>query len=62
MLSNHDEVRKWYDLSAISGHKWVVSVDEPWWGKRPRDLVARLRKEVIWGAILAGGHMEFYAC
>ena len=49
------------DKSAISGHKWVVSVDEPWWGKRPGDLVTRLRKEVIWGAILSGGHMEFYA-
>jgi hypothetical protein len=60
MLSNHDEVRKWYDKSANSGHKWVVSIDEPWWGKRPGDLAAVLRKEVIWGATLAGGHMEFY--
>jgi hypothetical protein len=61
MLSNHDEVRKWYDQSVASDHKWVVSVDEPWWGKRPEGLVSTLRKEVIWGAILAGGHMEFYA-
>ncbi|WP_430931207.1 DUF5060 domain-containing protein [Saccharicrinis sp. 156] len=61
MLSNHDEVKKWYDLSAKSGHKWVVSVDEPWYGKRPNDLVSTLRKEVVWGAILAGGHMEYYA-
>lgn len=60
LQSNHEEVKEWYDRSATSGHKWVVSVDEPWWGKRPADLVARLRKEVIWGAILAGGHMEFY--
>ncbi|MGJ8639862.1 MAG: DUF5060 domain-containing protein [Opitutaceae bacterium] len=61
VLSNHDEVRKWYDLSAQSGHPWVVAVDEPWFGKRPTGLVDILRKEVIWGAILAGGHMEFYA-
>ena len=61
LQSNHEEVKEWYDKSANSGHKWVVSVDEPWWGKRPRDLVDVLRKEVVWGAILAGGHMEFYA-
>ena len=61
MLSNHDEVRKWVEESADSGHKWVVSVDEPWWGKRPGNLADLLRKEVIWGAALAGGHMEFYA-
>lgn len=61
MLSNHDEVRKWYDLSAASGHKWVVSVDEPWFGKKsPESLADVIRKEVVWGAILAGGHMEFY--
>ncbi|MCM2373947.1 DUF5060 domain-containing protein [Rhodopirellula sp. ICT_H3.1] len=60
--SNHDEVKEWYDRSAASGHKWVVSVDEPWWGrKRPKGFVDVLRKEVIWGAIMAGGHMEFYA-
>ena len=61
MLSNHDEVRKWYDQSAKSGHKWVVSVDEPWFGRRrPEGLSDILRKEVVWGAILAGGHMELY--
>lgn len=61
MLSNHDEVKKWVDQSTESGHKWVVSVDEPWFGRRPENLSDILRKEVIWGAILAGGHMEFYA-
>jgi len=61
MLTNHEEVKKWYDLSAANDHKWVVSVDEPWYGKRPDDLVPSLRKEVIWGAVLAGGQMEFYA-
>ena len=60
MLSNHDEVLRWIGESAASGHKWVVSINEPWWGKRSADLVTTLRKEVIWGAILAGGHMEFY--
>jgi hypothetical protein len=60
MLSNHEEVKKWVDQSEKSGHRWLVSVDEPWWGKRPEDLEERLRKEVIWGAIMAGGHMEFY--
>ena len=59
--SNHDEVREWYHRSAESGHKWVVAIDEPWWGKRPEGLVDILRKEVIWGALMAGGHMEFYA-
>ena len=57
---SREEVKEWYDKSANSGHKWVVSVDEPWWGRRPRALAATLRKEVIWGTILAGGHMEFY--
>ena len=61
LQSNHDEVREWYDKSATSGHKWVISVDEPWWGKRPKDLANILRKEVIWGSMMAGGHMEFYA-
>ena len=61
MLSNHDEVAKWVKLSSDSGHKWVVSIDEPWWGKRPKGLVDILRKEVVWGAALAGGQMEFYA-
>lgn len=61
VLNNHDEVRKWVEESAGSGHKWVVSVDEPWWGRRPVDLADLLREEVIWGAIMAGGHMEFYA-
>lgn len=60
MLSNHEEVRKWIDLSAQSGHPWVVSVDEPWWGKRPEGLVDIVRKEAVWGALMAGGHMEFY--
>ncbi|MFC7338848.1 DUF5060 domain-containing protein [Haloferula chungangensis] len=60
MLSNHDEVRKWRDLSAEAGHPWVVAVDEPWWGKRPATLAETIRKEVVWGSILAGGHMEFY--
>ena len=62
MLSNHDEVRRWYDQSAKSDHKWVVSIDEPWFGRtRPKGLPDTLRKEVVWGSILAGGHMEFYA-
>ncbi|MDQ8179568.1 DUF5060 domain-containing protein [Pelagicoccus sp. SDUM812005] len=60
MLSNHEEVRKWVDLSARSGHPWVVSIDEPWWGKRPEGLVDIIRKEAVWGALMAGGHMEFY--
>lgn len=61
LQSNHEEVKEWIGKSAVSGHKWVVSIDEAWWGKRPEGLVETLRKEVIWGAILAGGHMEFYA-
>ena len=61
MLSNHDEVAKWVKQSSGSDHKWVVSIDEPWWGKRPNGLAEILRKEVVWGAALAGGQMEFYA-
>ncbi len=60
MLNNHGEVLKWINESSESGHKWVVSVDEPWWGKRPDGLVDIIRKEAVWGALLAGGHMEFY--
>ena len=60
VLSNHDEVRKWRDLSAEAGHPWVVAVDEPWWGRSPANLVETIRREVVWGAILSGGGMEFY--
>ncbi|WP_442511825.1 DUF5060 domain-containing protein [Novipirellula sp. SH528] len=60
MLSNHDEVLKWVEESASSGHKWVVAIDEPWWGRRPDNLADQVRKDVVWGALLAGGHMEFY--
>lgn len=61
MLNNHDEAKKWYDQSVKSGQKWVISIDEPWFGTRTEDLVPTLRKEAVWGAILAGGSMEFYA-
>lgn len=60
-LSNHDEVARWVEESKKSGHPWVVSIDEPWWGRRTNRLTDTLRKEVVWGAILAGGQMEFYA-
>ncbi|TWU44226.1 hypothetical protein Q31b_17620 [Novipirellula aureliae] len=60
MLSNHDEVLRWVEESAASGHKWVVAINEPWWGRRPNNLVDLIRKDVVWGALLAGGHMEFY--
>ena len=53
-------VCKWVKLSSNNGHKWVVSIDEPWWGKRPNGLADILRKEIVWGAALAGGQMEFY--
>ena len=61
MQSNHNEVARWYTLSSKSDHKWVIAIDEPWFGKRPKGLVDILRKEVVWGAALAGGQMEFYA-
>ncbi|EMI43312.1 DUF5060 domain-containing protein [Rhodopirellula sp. SWK7] len=60
MLSNHDEVLKWAKESASSGHKWVVAIDEPWWGRRSDNLADQVRKDVLWGVLLAGGHMEFY--
>ncbi|VGO13016.1 hypothetical protein PDESU_01570 [Pontiella desulfatans] len=61
MLSNHNEVLRWLGESAQSGHKWVVALNEPWWGKRPVNLAELIRKEAVWGALMAGGHMEFYA-
>ncbi|MFG0287409.1 MAG: DUF5060 domain-containing protein, partial [Rhodopirellula sp. JB044] len=59
-LNNHDEVARWVEASEGSGHPWVVSVDEPWWGREPKSLADTVRKEAVWGVILAGGHMEFY--
>ncbi|SMP67528.1 Putative collagen-binding domain of a collagenase [Neorhodopirellula lusitana] len=61
VLSNHAEVKRWVAESEKSGHPWVVAVDEPWWGRRPDKLADTLRKEAVWGAVLAGGQMEFYA-
>jgi len=37
-LPNHDEVLNWVNESEKNGHKWVVSVDEPWFGNRPDGL------------------------
>ncbi|MFC1761296.1 DUF5060 domain-containing protein [Planctomycetota bacterium] len=54
----HDKVKHWYDESEKAGHKWIISVDEPWMGTY-KDIVA-LRKEAFWGSVMAGGQAEFY--
>lgn len=56
--TNHNDVRKWYDISHKTTQKWVVSLDEAFGGLT--DNINTLRKEVIWGSVLSGGHMEWY--
>lgn len=57
----HAEFLKWRKLSAEAGHSWVLSMDEI--GKWDTGLVPdsvdpahnELRKEVLWGSLMAGG-------
>ncbi|MBX2848820.1 MAG: DUF5060 domain-containing protein [Acidiferrobacterales bacterium] len=55
---NHDFIRYWYDKSADAGKKWVIAFDEAWSSNTFN--VDTLRKDVIWGTLLAGGQMEWY--
>jgi hypothetical protein len=56
----HDRIAYWRKQSAESGHKWVVSYDEPYTGPEKPDLDT-WRKNAVWASFLAGGAgVEFY--
>lgn len=50
----YDKVLEWTSNSTENGNNWVVCMDEPW----INDAVDSLdvwRKEIVWGAYMAGG-------
>jgi Putative collagen-binding domain of a collagenase len=62
-----NETLQWVQNSANSGHKWVVANDEqgpPFEGVTPDDIDPThddVRKDVLWGNVMAGGAgVEYY--
>jgi hypothetical protein len=63
----HEDVKKWLRLSEDSLHSWVVCLDEigpAWKGALPdkfSPMHDTIRKEVLWGNLMAGGGgVEWY--
>jgi len=57
-LDQHAEVIKWRNQSRASGHRWVVSLDEPW---TSQTLLDEFRISDVWGSYMAGvGGCEFF--
>ncbi len=63
----HTSTLKWLQASAAAGHPWVVCIDEigPHWKGALPDAVDpahdTIRKEVLWGNLMAGGGgVEWY--
>ena len=52
--ANHNDVLEWRNKSASNGHKWIVSLDEPYTTAVPPDLDT-YRKQTVWGTFMAGG-------
>jgi hypothetical protein len=48
----HGEVLKWRTQSHANGHRWVVSLDEPW---SSDTQMTAFRTWDVWGSYLAGG-------
>ena len=58
-VSVHQKVLEWRTKSHTNGHRWVVSLDEPW--VSPATLLADFRTNDVWAAYLAGaGGCEFF--
>jgi hypothetical protein len=54
----HGKVLSWRNASHANGHRWVVSLDEPWPGPTTVD---EFRIRDVWGAYLAGaGGCEYF--
>ena len=50
--TEHDKVLQWRTQSAASGHRWVVSLDEPW---TAQTVLTEFRIWDVWATYLAGG-------
>ncbi len=59
----HNDVRKWLEKSRNAGKKWIVANDEQGSaGEGVRVSDKRIRDEVLWGTLLAGGAgVEYYS-
>lgn len=56
----HDRIAYWKKQSAASGHKWVISYDEPYTGPEKPDLDS-WRINAVWASLLAGSAgVEYY--
>jgi hypothetical protein len=56
--SEHDKVLSWRNASHANGHRWVVSLDEPWSSLTTLD---QFRIWDVWGSYMAGaGGCEFF--
>ena len=56
----HERIAHWIKQSALNGHKWVVSYDEPYTNPEMPDIDT-WRKNAVWASFLAGGAgVEFY--
>jgi hypothetical protein len=54
----HEKVLQWRNASHANGHRWVVSLDEPWTGQT---VIDEFRVWDVWGAYTAGaGGCEFF--
>src|ERR1043165_9964764 len=55
----HAKVVQWWNASHTNGHRWVISLDEPW-ASTPTQLTD-FRTNDLWGAYLGGaGGCEFF--
>ncbi|MGC9344399.1 MAG: DUF5060 domain-containing protein, partial [Bacteroidales bacterium] len=66
-LNAHQQTLKWLQLSADSGHNWVVCIDEigpHWKGALPDEVAPEhdtIRENVLWANLMAGGGgVEWY--
>jgi hypothetical protein len=54
----HDKVLQWRNASHANGHRWVVSLDEPW---TSQTTMTEFRVWDVWGSYMAGaGGCEFF--
>ena len=59
----HNDVRRWLEKSRNAGKKWIVANDEQGSaGEGVRVSDKRIRDEVLWGTLMAGGAgVEYYS-
>lgn len=60
-LKVHRDVLKYRNLSNANGHKWVITMDEPYIKKHEYADLDIWRKDNVWATFMAGGAgIEFY--